>query len=455
MNKHNLPEKVFTFTEEKALFSAPCHLLVAVSGGADSMALIHCLLHWAEPGLQITVVHIHHGLRGDTADRDAAFVERFCFEHDIPFVLRYADVAQYATTERLSLEDAGRRLRYTLFEQLRCEIGADYVLTAHTASDQVETVMMHIIRGCGTDGLIGIPAARDLIRRPLLCCDRADIEAYCAEQGIPYVIDETNTDTRFVRNRIRHEVLPLLRSINPSVDRALHRLSARAAEDTDYLQERVSELIQRAKLADGYDAPTIAAQPAPIRRRILRCLMTKLRISSIEESHILAMEQVSCSGQGSVSLPDAMIATVGQGILRFYPVISIADADSIFINSIPVSAEFGKAAFSLSVQTNTDLQNVHKLFSNAAVDYDKIHGKLCVRRRCEGDYIHPAGRHIGKSLKKLMNECHIPAHLRDIYPVLCDEEGIVMVPGLACDERVAPSTDTKHFLVWSANTELG
>ena len=174
----SLFDKAVAFTSKEGLFSAPCHVLVGLSGGADSMALLHLLLHWPVDGLSVSAVHIHHGLRENAADRDELFVRDYCEKHNVPLTVIREDVAQIAAEEQLTLEEAGRQVRYAHFEALRRSIGADYIATAHTASDQVETMLMHVIRGCGLDGLTGIPAVRGCIRRPLLCCTREEIETF-------------------------------------------------------------------------------------------------------------------------------------------------------------------------------------------------------------------------------------------------------------------------------------
>jgi len=451
-----LPDKVFTFTDDNALFSAPCHLLIGVSGGADSMALLHCLCHWPDSDLRLTVVHIHHGLRGDTADQDAFFVQNYCNEHGIPCFLRYVDAAAVALERHISVETAGRQLRYDLFEQIRCQVGADYIVTAHNADDQTETVLMRLLRGCGIDGLVGIPAKRGLIRRPLLCCTRAEIEAYCGEYDIPYVQDETNTDMQYTRNRVRHLVLPILRDINPSVDAALRRLSCHAAEDAAYLRQNAVEALQKAKQCDAWIASVFLSQPQSIRRRMISILLSETSVPSIEEAHIIAVDHLLERGVGETCLPGGIILSVSQGKLRFHREDIYEDVvKKIMVDTLPFVAHFADSKFTISVQKVEDNQNVHKLFFNTMIDYDKMQGELCVRSRRGGDYLHPAGRNIGKSLKKLMNEWQIPAVDRDHIPVLCDELGVVLVPGYACDERVKPTEDTKHFLVWDTHIEQG
>ena len=445
MMEKTLRDKVFAFTSDKGLFSAPCRVLLGLSGGADSMALLHVLTHWATP-LEVSAVHIHHGLRGDAADSDETFVRTYCTGHNIPLTVVRADVAAVAEREHLTLEEAGRRVRYEQFETVRCAIDADYVLTAHTADDQAETVLMHLIRGCGVDGLVGIPAARGNIRRPLLCCTRAEIEEYCALHDIPFVTDETNYDTKYTRNDIRHRVLPLLREINPSVNNALRRLSGLAQEDADYLNGVATVALRCAKYNDGYLAEKMGEQPSAIRRRMIRLILREAHLSSIEEVYITAADEATLHGNGTVSLCDGYVFSVEQGVVSVRMAERQELPEPISLSGFPCTVPFGDFFCTLSESAALN-ENVHKLFLQFAIDYDKIEGKLRLRCRQAGDYMHPGGRGVGKSLKKLMNEWHIPAHLRDTYPLLCDEKGIVLVPGYAYDERVKVTEATKHYLV--------
>lgn len=441
--------KVFRFIEEKALFPAPCHIVIGVSGGADSMSLLHCL---HKRGIKSTVVHIHHGLRGDTADRDAAFVQDYCAQIGAPCMIRYVDAGMYASEHRMSVEEAGRHLRYAAFESVRQEVEADYIVTAHTADDQTETVLMHILRGCGTDGLSGIPSKRGVIRRPLLCCTRSEIEAYCAEYNVPYVIDETNEDTKFLRNRVRHELLPYLRQLNPAIDVALTRLAQHTAEDVTYLRDLATESLANAHREDGWSVEAFLVQPTSVRRRMIGLWLRDAEIDDIEEVHVMAIERLIISGKGKASLPCGKIATVQQGRLRLLPMSNAArGVQDTVIETLPFSGGDGQSTFTLSLHTAEKNVNVHKLFLQSTLDYDKVKGELMVRCRREGDYMHPSGRRIGKTIKKLMNEWKIPEHLRDTMPLLCDEDGVVLVPGYACDERVKPTADTKHFLVWNTD----
>lgn len=442
-------DKVYAFVQENELFTSNDHLLVGVSGGADSMALLHCLGQWPEYGLRISVVHIHHGLRGRDADRDAFLVKRYCDQNLFPYFQQRVDVAAIAEEQHISIETAGRNIRYDTFEEIRRRVGADYILTAHTASDQIETVLMHLVRGCGTDGLSGIPMKRDLIRRPLLCCTRAEVEDYCIKNHVIYTEDESNYDMQFTRNRVRHEVIPMLRELNPSVDAALLRVSQHSAEDANLLRSLALETLKTAECEDGWNIAPFLSQSQPIRRRMIAAILKDASVPSIEETHIVAVDHLLKTGKGKASLPGCVTIEVGQGRMCLSHVSATARyPKNKVLNKFPYTGFFGATKFSVTVQDAVVYRNVHNLFANPVVDYDKIEGQLYIRCRQEGDYLHPADRNIGKTLKKLMNEWRIPAGKRAAFPILCDDLGVVMVPGYGCDERVKPTEDTKHFLVW-------
>lgn len=444
--------KVFAFTGEKALFSAPCHVLVGVSGGADSMALLHLLTHWPVAGVRVSAVHIHHGLRGDSADRDEQFVRQYCADAGIDLTVYREDVSALAEKDGLTIEEAGRRIRYADFEKCRKKIGADYILTAHTASDQVETVLMRMVRGTGVDGLAGIPAVRGAIRRPLLGCNREEVEAYCREKHLDYIIDETNADVGYTRNRIRHEVMPLLRRINPAVDEAILRLSSSAADDSAHLWETAGDALSKDELLSLSDLKGLSV---PIRRRVIIRLLSDAGVYSYDQSHLLAVESLISNGCGMVRLPGGISAVVLSDRLCFLPTSDTKTAvfDPLNVDELPFSFSIDGHKYTVSVTESNPFINVHNLFFNRALDYDKIQGKLYVRGRREGDWIHPAGRGVGKSLKKLMNEYKISVLERERFPLLCDDVGVVLIPGYTCDERVKITADTKHFLVWNGCTE--
>lgn len=452
-----LAEKVYAFTDKNRLFTEQATLVVGVSGGADSMALLHVLHTWRCDDLRVIAVHIHHGLRGEEADRDEVLVRTFCAENGIEYICERVDVNALAKEWNVGTEEAGRRVRYDVFESIRREKNADVIATAHNADDVTETVLMHILRGSGVGGLCGIPAKRGCVVRPLLDCTRAEIEAYCAECDVPFIVDSTNVDPTYTRNRVRHQLLPLLREMNPSVDAALRRLRTFAAQDESFFSDLAERALGDARQADGaVDRVRFLQQPPSVRVRMWKLLFTEYGCGTYTERHIDALEAALSANRGTVYLPDGCCVRVSADRVKAFADHSAPQSLFIAVDSLPLRFVLNDREHVLQSVTREEinsLQNVHKLFFKYAVDCDKIQGSLTVRCRRDGDRFHPAGRRVGKTLKSLFQEWRIPTYDRDTYPLLCDEDGIVLMPGVACDDRVCPDDGTKHFLVWLTDGE--
>ena len=452
-----LPEKVYTFTEKNRLFETPTAVVVGASGGADSMTLLHLLHTWPDDGLRVIAVHVHHGLRREEADRDEALVRDFCADNGIEYVCERADVRALAEEWSVGTEEAGRRVRYDAFERVRREHNADLIATAHNADDVAETVLMHILRGSGVGGLCSIPAKRGRIVRPLLECTRAEIEDYCAENGVPYIVDSTNTDMTYTRNRVRHQLLPLLREMNPSVTTALRRLRSSAVQDEEFFSALAEQALADAYLSDGsFDRERFLLQSPSVRVRMWKRLLSQQGCESYTEQHIDALEAALAANRGTVYLANGCSACFSADRVRFFSHRDTVVTLCIPVTSLPLRFVFDGREHVLQPMSReelTSLQNVHKKFLQYTLDCDRIQGSLSVRCRREGDYFHPAGRQVGKTLKSLCQELRVPTYYRDTLPLLCDDEGIVLMPGVACDSRVCPDDSTKHFLVWLIDGE--
>ncbi len=448
----SLAGKVYAFTERNRLLSAPAAVVVGVSGGADSMALLHVLHTWRDADLRVVAVHIHHGLRGEEADRDEALVRSYCAENGIDYVCERVNVRAVAKEMGVGEEEAGRHVRYDAFERIRAAENADVIATAHNADDAAETVLMHILRGCGIGGLCGIPARRGHIVRPLLGCTRAEIENYCAENDIPYIVDSTNADPTYTRNRVRHQLLPLLREMNPSVTDALARLRTSAAQDEAFFAALAERALADARLEDGsLSRVAFLQQEKSVRVRMWKALLLRSGCESYTERHIDALEAALIANRGTVYMSDGYSVCVSADRLKCFCNQQRTEPLHIPVGSLPMRFYFNGREHILqrmSCEEIACLQNVHKKFFKYALDCDRIQGSLTVRCRRDGDYFHPAGRKVGKSLKALFQELRIPQYDRDKVLLLCDEDGIVLMPGVACDSRVCPSDGTKHFLVW-------
>ena len=320
---------------ERALFSPGLRVAAAVSGGADSVALLRALhgantLPRASLGIGLSALHIHHGIRGAAADRDQRFVEQLCTTLGIALLVKSVDTPAHADRSGQTLEEAARSLRYQAFADLITDGSADAVATAHTADDQAETVLMKLLRGAWTEGLAGIFPVVEVktgigrtgrILRPLLGTDRAAVEQFLGSLGQTWVDDETNIDPAFTRNRVRHQLLPALRTFNPSLNATLCHLADLARDDESYWQAELSRVLPQLLLpgkpvrgggranSTAPDSASFAielerlkAAPPALRGRILRAAARQLgvQLSFAEVARLLAM----CGlGTPSASVP--------------------------------------------------------------------------------------------------------------------------------------------------------
>ena len=222
-------------------------VLVGLSGGVDSVCLLHCLYQLKyEFSLTLSAAHVHHGLRGAEADRDETFAEEFCQKLDIPFYKERFDVLAYAKTNKLCVEDAGRQIRYNYFEKLKKEYNFDYVATAHHSDDNTETVLMRFLRGSGIHGLAGIPVCdkRNIIR-PLLFVNKQDILSYAEEHQLSYVTDSSNESCEYLRNQIRNSLIPQIEGLNPGFKRSLAQNIRLYQEADAFLLEITAKTFER------------------------------------------------------------------------------------------------------------------------------------------------------------------------------------------------------------------
>ena len=289
-------------------------ILCAVSGGRDSMCLLHYLWQLGQrENFAVAAVHMNHGQR-DTARRDELFVQNFCRDRRIPCVTERVSVPEKAKEWGVSIEEAGRRLRYAAFDRAAELTCSDRIATAHHAADQAETVLLHLLRGTGPEGLAGIPPVRGRIIRPLLETSRQEIEAYLEENRISHVEDETNSDTAMTRNRLRLEIMPLLKELYPGVERSI----CRTAEILRREESCWQALVDRALPESGTEMPCteLLALPYAMRLRALRTLTKRTRAGQKDFGavHYEAMEALLHGSGGVVSLPGGLTAVCRDGV---------------------------------------------------------------------------------------------------------------------------------------------
>lgn len=442
----DVKEKALQVIRREQMLSPDCAVVAGVSGGADSVALLHLLMSLHSEGRisALTAVHVNHSLRGEESLRDQHFVEKLCSEWDIPLFVEQHDVAALAAEQRKGVEEVGRELRYAAFQKAAQVYPCCRIATAHTADDNAETLLLHLCRGSGLHGATGIPPVRGDIIRPLITCTRDDIEAYCAEHRLSYVTDSTNADTTYARNRIRHTMMPQLRTVNPHVTEAITRFIEQTRQTDRFLDKLAERAVADAQTdtADMYFREALVSLEEPIRSRAL-CRI----VETAEERHIALLLSALEAGSGAVVLPCGARFCVTdthffkQPLLEDYPFFS-------FPIIVGEWYTVGDKIYRLSLLSREEYEQklniCRQLFQNA-FDYDKISGDLFLRQRQDGDRFRPSGRNCGKSLKKLFNEQK--AVLRDRIPIVCDAQGIVLVCGFGCDERVCITADTQTVLL--------
>lgn len=294
-------------------------VLCAVSGGVDSISLLHWL--W-ERGVRVAAAHLHHGLRGETADGDESFVRAFCTARDIPFYSKRADVRALAASEGLSVEEAGRKARYAFLERTADAIGAARIATAHHADDNAETLLFQLARGARS-GLGGIAPVRGRYIRPFLDLTRAQIEAYAAESGLAHRVDETNADDAFSRNYIRHEILPRLAALNAAAPTHIAQTARTLRAEGEYLDALAAERLQEGGARLGGARVTVPCKaitgaPEALRGRMVRLLIDALDVGKKDFTarHYTAIEELCASEYGThLDLPRGVTAEKQGGVL--------------------------------------------------------------------------------------------------------------------------------------------
>ncbi len=455
---HIVMKKALEAVQQRKLLCPGDTVFVALSGGADSMALLYIMLALKETLSlsEIRAMHLHHGLRGEEADRDEQFVQKQCEHLGIPLSFRHADVKKEAAKAHESCEQAGRRLRYIFFAEQTNAVAGAKIATAHTADDQAETVLLHMIRGSGVSGLAGIPYHRENIIRPLLDCTREEIEDFCTQNQIQYITDTTNSLLCYDRNKIRHMVLPAMQEINPQIKRSLVRLSLLAAEEEEDWKLRTAAVLERLRKTDCLNVEELLLLPTALLRRVLLQAARDAGASNTEYYHIEQRIRILQPG-GSVNFPQRLTAISDGKFLRFRTLKSNFDRQE-YPEKILLTAEkpfiFGENTYCAHIlcrQEYWEMQNVHKNLFYFCFSCDMISDGIYVRPKEEGDRFRPFGRNCGKTLKKLFNEMKIPPAMRRTIPVICDEKGILLVTGVGIDERAAV-TDQTVRVMWIEKT---
>lgn len=437
----DVKNKVIKAIEDFNMLDKGQEVLVGLSGGADSVAL---LLVLSELGYKVSACHINHQLRGEESDRDESFCIKLCNSLNIELFVEKLDVNTYCKENKLGTEEGARELRYITFSKY---CGNNKIATAHTASDNIETVLINFTRGTALKGLCGIPPVRDNIIRPLIYCTREEVEEYLKEKNQSYVTDSTNLTTDYTRNKIRHEVIPVLKSINPSLENSFLKTNQSISRDNSYLEEIADKILKEITILKGtYNANILREMDTSIS---FRCIAKILKTNGLEcnSERVNDIYNIVLNN-GKINLSGNVYAISNSGKLK----ISVIKKEEKVVLEQPLVTDKEITFFDKKFifykqnydENNWDL-NVNKKFTIGYLDYDKIECKVIVRNRRNGDKIRFASRPHTTSVKKLFNS-DIPLEERDKILFLADEKGVIFIEGYGVAERVRVDENTKNIL---------
>jgi tRNA(Ile)-lysidine synthase len=460
-------EQVHKYVRQQQLLQPGDRVAVAVSGGADSVALLRVLLDLRQGlGIVLSVAHFHHGIRGAEADADQAFVNELAQRFGLEFHLGSADVPAYARAHKLSLEAAARELRHEWFEQLVNQGKTDKVATAHTIDDQAETVLMRILRGTGSRGLAAIfPVLQERhLIRPLLGSSRREVEAYLLSQGQPWREDSTNRDLSHTRNRIRHQLLPMLeRDFNPNIRKALADLAEVARGEAEYWDTQIPSLVTKlvrpgkpsrtGRTTSGEAARTLALDlgsfrglPVALQRQVLHEIARRLGVG-LEFKHVQQLTELAGekSSAKRLLLPDGQEAVRTFRELQFSPAKKeIGSPGYQYVLPIPGEVAIPELGSVIRARVvSARVQHAGKGGGVSLLNPAMLATQVTVRNWRAGDRFFPAGNRSSKKLKELLQAGRLGGPLspgdRRMWPVVESEGEIVWVRGFSTPAALVPN----------------
>jgi tRNA(Ile)-lysidine synthase len=464
----NQVQKVLDFIRVRKLASRGEKLVVAVSGGPDSVCLLYILSGLCrELGIGLHIAHLNHQLRGAESDTDAKYVSGMARRLDIPATIESRDVKAYRKKKRISLEEAAREVRYNFFAEIARTVGAARVAVGHTADDHIETILMHLLRGSGTRGLRGLlpispwkSAAGNLtIVRPLLGLSREETVAYCRRHHLKPRTDASNLSPEPFRNRIRHYLLPELRKYNPKVAEALLRTAGIAADDLDFIDKEVDrrwhEVAREQKDAVVIAKKGFLALPPTLKRYLLRRSIESVlgTLKDIDAGHIEDVLNALDKPAGkAIGLPfglsftidyDRYVLAKDTASLCPFPVLE----NEIALHIPGVTRVRGwtiQAAVLSPYEIRTGEGKINDFI--AYFDFDRTGSQLTVRSRRPGDRFQPLGMSRPKKLNEFMIDARIPQQWRERVPIVVSPEQIIWVVGWRIDERAKVAGKTSKML---------
>lgn len=423
-----LTGRVLNFIRDYGLVEPGDHVICAVSGGKDSMALLWAMYLLREKlDMELSAAHFNHSLRGAESDRDEAFVWDFCRDYHIPLALGRGTVA----CRGRGLEDAARQARYAFLEGLEAQAK---IATAHTAQDNAETVLLHLLRGTGLRGLGGIPPRRGRVIRPMLQATGEEVAAFLRQWSIPHVEDSSNRGMDFLRNRLRQQVLPVFCRENPAFARSASRTALELRRDEALLEELAERAMEQVRAGEGLDCRALLELHPALRRRVLEHFLREAGVPEPETVHLDRAEALATSERPSAwgAFPGGVVLT------RRYGLLVKETGSSPLTPTVPTVPGLTRVG---DWEVQCKILSAGKKFQNTPFTFyfacDRIKkSSLLLRPRSVGDRLRMSGG--TKSLKKLLIDRKIPASQRDGLPVLSMGDRVLGVAGVGADAGYAP-----------------
>ena len=446
--------KIKRYIDERQLLQKGDKVLVALSGGADSVALLHILNSLKEElDIALYAAHFNHGIRGEEADRDERFCKALCDKMGVYFFRFGADVPSIAKRYGESVELCGRKMRYD-FLQWVCDdkLGTAKIATAHHSDDNAETILWNLTRGSGLAGLAGIPVKRENIIRPLLCCTRAEIEGYCADHDLEYVTDSTNLSDDYTRNKLRHQVMPVLRELNPSVGESVMRTSAILREADEYLSQISEKELKAAKLPYGWSCERLLQCEPIILKYAVKNILEKAA-APVDFQHTALIIEAMRS-HGAVDIGGGYTVSCAQGILRIVP--QLLSTEDFCVPNFEYMKQHGTRIklldgllFEITPPLGLSSEKINNLLLLHGIPCAIMTRDTVIRRRRAGDTFTDPRRGVTKTLKKLFNELKIPRELRDTIPIIADGSTVLWIEGIgtSAQGQADLTRDGEYYLV--------
>lgn len=450
-------QKIIETIKGNAMFNKGDKIIVGVSGGPDSMCLLHILNTLRNTYfIDIVAAHLNHGLRGKDADEDEEYVKKFCEKNNIEFYSKRVNIDELSNTWGISSEMAGREARYSFFQELFRKLDANKIAIAHNANDQCETILMRIIRGTGLEGLEGIKPVRDGIYiRPLIKITRDEIEEYCDKNNINPRIDKTNLENIYSRNKVRLELIPYIKeNFNSHIIEVVNRLGENIKVDNDFIEKKSKEFFGKycivAPNKVKIKSEAFNEHKALLSRMIRKAVeVVKGNLVNFERVHVEYVISMQRGNTGKeIELPGGIRAlnNYGEIILSKEDKNQIKRDLRIYEINLNEKKKIGKFNIEASILDKKFLERVKENSLEQYFDYQKINGNINLRYRKEGDKFQPLGMKGTKKLKDIFIDLKIPKELRDNIPIICIGEEIAWIVGYRISDKFKVDKSTNKIL---------